>query len=80
MEERSNPPRIFVHGVVCTCYVRVANSERLNAFPKWQTLHSYFAKWSHPYDEGVNLLEQTLKIDWRGSHETGTGTQHLHRA
>ncbi len=25
-------------------------------FPKWRTVHAYFAKWSEPDDEGVSLL------------------------
>ncbi|MFC6842117.1 IS5 family transposase [Xanthomonas theicola] len=30
-------------------------------FPKWRTVHCYFAKWSEPDDEGVSLLERALK-------------------
>jgi transposase len=25
-------------------------------FPKWRTVHSYFAKWSEPDQEGVSAL------------------------
>lgn len=40
-------------------------------FPKWRTVHSYFAIWSEPR-EGGSLLEQVLKkSDWRGPRETG---------
>ena len=40
-------------------------------FPKWRTVHSYFAIWSEPR-EGGSLLEQALKKSgWRGPRETG---------
>ena len=40
-------------------------------FPKWRTVHSYWAIWSEPR-EGGSLLEQALKKSgWRGPRETG---------
>ena len=43
-------------------------------FPKWRTVHSYFAIWSEPR-EGGSLLEQALKIrlarparNWGATH------------
>ena len=40
--------------------------------PNWRTVHSYFAKWSLPDEQGVSLLEQALKKSgWRGPRETG---------
>ena len=40
-------------------------------FPKWRTVHSYYAIWSEPR-EGGSLLEQALKKSgWRGPRETG---------
>lgn len=40
-------------------------------FPRWRTVHSYFAIWSEPR-EGGSLLEQALKKSgWRGPRETG---------
>ena len=40
-------------------------------FPKWRTVHSYFAIWSEPR-VGGSLLEQALKKSgWRGPRETG---------
>lgn len=40
-------------------------------FPKWRTVHSYFAIWSESRDGG-SLLEQALKKSgWRGPRETG---------
>jgi transposase len=41
-------------------------------FPKWRTVHSYFAKWSEADQDGVSILERALKkIGWRGPRETG---------
>ncbi|BBJ23900.1 hypothetical protein W01_18270 [Candidatus Nitrotoga sp. AM1P] len=41
-------------------------------FPKWRTVHSYFAKWSEQGEEGMSLLERALKKSgWRGPYETG---------
>ena len=43
-----------------------------DGFPKWRTVHSYFAKWSEPDRNGVSVLERALKkIRWRGPHQTG---------
>ena len=42
-------------------------------FSKWRTVHSYFAKWSEPNQDGVSVLEQALKKSGgRGSYQTGT--------
>jgi transposase len=30
-------------------------------FPKWRTVHSYFAQWSEMGKEGISLLERALK-------------------
>lgn len=41
-------------------------------FPKWRTVHSYFAKWSEPGPDGISPLERALKkIGWRGPRQTG---------
>jgi transposase len=41
-------------------------------FPKWRTVHSYFAKWSKPDQDGISVLERALKKSgWRGPRETG---------
>ena len=40
-------------------------------FPKWRTVHSYFAIWSEPR-EGASVLELALKKSgWRGPLEAG---------
>lgn len=45
-------------------------------FPKWRAVYSYFAKWSEPDQDGINVLERALKKSgWRDPHQTGT--QHL---
>jgi transposase len=42
-------------------------------FPKWRTVHSYFAKWNEPDETGVSALERALKKSgWRGPYETGS--------
>ena len=42
-------------------------------FPKWRTVHSYFALWSEPDQDGVSVLERALKkSSWRGPYQTGT--------
>ncbi|WNV06819.1 IS5 family transposase [Candidatus Methylospira mobilis] len=32
-----------------------------SGFPKWRTVHSYFAKWSEPDSEGISALKRALK-------------------
>src|SRR5271167_2727908 len=40
---------------------------------KRRTVHSYFAKWSEPDQDGVSVLERALKkTRWRGPYQTGT--------
>ena len=44
-----------------------------DGFPKWRTVHSYFAQWSEPGPDGISVLERALKkIRWRGPSQTGT--------
>jgi transposase len=44
-----------------------------DGFPKWRTVHSYFAKWSEPGPDGISVLERALKKNsWRGPRQTGT--------
>ena len=41
-------------------------------FPKWRTVHSYFAKWSEPGPDGISVLERALKKSgWRGPYRPG---------
>ena len=46
-------------------------------FPKWVTVHSYFAKWSKPDPHGISVLERALKKSgWRGPGKTGAQRAH----
>jgi transposase len=72
---RTAPRKVDLYEVFCAvlyllrtgCQWRALPSD----FPKWRTVHSYFAIWSEPR-EGASLLEQALKKSgWRGPRETG---------
>ena len=72
---KTSPRRVELYEVFCAvlyllrsgCQWRMLPEE----FPKWRTVHSYFAIWSEPR-EGGTLLEQALKKSgWRGPRETG---------
>ena len=72
---KTSPRRVDLYEVFCAvlyllrsgCQWRMLPEE----FPKWRTVHSYFAIWSEPRDGG-SLLEQALKKSgWRGPRETG---------
>jgi hypothetical protein len=67
--QSSNTSRIIVGNLLRTgCQWRFLPGK----WPKWQTVHSYFAKWSKPEQNGVSVLEQALKKSgWRGPRETG---------
>ena len=73
--KQTAPRRVELYEVFCAvlyllrtgCQWRALPSD----FPKWRTVHSYFAIWSEPR-EGGSLLEQALKKSgWRGPRETG---------
>jgi transposase len=34
----------------------------LGEYPKWRTVHAYFAKWSEPAPSGFSVLERAKKI------------------
>ena len=41
-------------------------------FPKWRTVHAYFAKWSEVDHNGISVLEYALKKSgWKGPRQTG---------
>jgi transposase len=72
---KTSPRRVELYEVFCAvlyllrsgCQWRMLPEE----FPKWRTVHSYFAIWSEPR-EGGSLLQQALKKSgWRGPRETG---------
>ena len=73
--KKTAPRRVDLYEVFCAvlyllrtgCQWRALPSD----FPKWRTVHSYFAIWSEPREDG-SLLEQALKkTSWRGPRETG---------
>jgi transposase len=74
--KRTKPRSVDLYEVWCAvlyllrtgCQWRALPSD----FPKWRTVHSYFARWSELDEEGVSLLERALKKSgWRGPRETG---------
>jgi hypothetical protein len=74
--KRTKPRTVDLYEVWCAvlylrrtgCQWRALPSD----FPKWRTVHAYFAKWSEPDKDGVSLLERALKKSgWRGPRETG---------
>jgi transposase len=77
--KKTAPRKVDLYEVFCAvlyllrtgCQWRALPSD----FPKWRTVHSYFAIWSEPREDG-SLLEQALKKSgWRGPRETGAQRQ-----
>lgn len=76
VRKRTKPRKVELYEVFCAvlyllksgCQWRMLPSE----FPKWRTVHSYYAKWSEPDQDGVSVLERALKKSgWRGPYQTG---------
>ena len=76
VRRRTKPTTVDLYEVFCAvlyllrtgCQWRFMPSD----FPKWRTVHSYFAKWSEPGQDGISVLERALKKSgWRGPYETG---------
>ncbi|MGH9568543.1 MAG: IS5 family transposase [Candidatus Angelobacter sp.] len=65
VRRRTKPTTVDLHEVFCAvlyllrtgCQWRFLPSD----FPKWRTVHSYFAKWSEPDQDGISVLERALK-------------------
>lgn len=65
VRRRTKPTTVDLYEVFCAvlyllrsgCQWRMLPKE----FPKWVTVHSYFAKWSRPDQDGVSVLERALK-------------------
>ena len=73
--KRTAPRKVDLYEVFCAVLYLLRTGCQWRAlptdFPKWRTVHSYFAIWSEPR-EGGSLLEQALKKSgWRGPRETG---------
>ena len=80
--KRTRPRTVDLYEVFCAvlyllrtgCQWRALPSD----FPKWRTVHAYFAIWSEPDEKGVSLLERALKKSgWRGPRTTGAQRQHV---
>ena len=76
VRKRTKPTTVDLYEVFCAvlyllrsgCQWRMLPRD----FPKWRTVHSYFAKWSAPDPHGASALERALKKSgWRGPRETG---------
>ena len=76
VRRRTKPTTVDVYEVFCAvlyllrsgCQWRMLPRD----FPKWRTVHSYFAKWSEPGPDGLSVLERALKkCGWRGPNKTG---------
>ena len=77
--KRTAPRKVDLYDVFCAVLylLRSGCQWRMlpESFPKWRTVHSYFAIWSEPGENG-SLLERALKKSgWRGPYETGTQRQ-----
>ena len=76
VRKQTKPRTVDLYEVFCSvlyllksgCQWRMLPSD----FPKWRTVHAYFAKWSEPDSDGVSVLERALKkCGWRGPYKTG---------
>ena len=76
VRKRTKPTTVDLYDVFCAvlyllksgCQWRMLPSD----FPKWRTVHAYFAKWSEPDQDAVSVLERALKKPgWPGLRETG---------
>jgi transposase len=72
VRKRTKPTTLDLREVFCAvlyllrtgCQWRMLPRE----FPKWVTVHSYFAKWSKPDQDGISVLERVLKKSTGTSH------------
>jgi transposase len=76
VRKQTKPRTVDLYEVFCGvlyllksgCQWRMLPSE----YPKWRTVHAYFAKWSEPGPDGFSVLERALKkCGWRNSYKTG---------
>lgn len=65
VRKQTKPRTVNLYEVFCGvlyllktgCQWRMLPSE----YPKWRTVHAYFAKWSEPGPDGFSVLERALK-------------------
>jgi transposase len=64
--KRTKPRRVDLYEVWCGVLYLLRTGCQWRAlpkdFPKWRTVHSYFAQWSEVGEDGVSLLERALKV------------------
>ena len=77
VRKRTKPRTVDLYEVFCAVLYLLKSGCQWrmlpDGFPKWRTVHSYFAKWSEPGVDGISVLEQALKKNgWRGPRQTGT--------
>ena len=76
VRKQTKPRTVDLYDVFCAvlyllksaCQWRMLPSD----FPKWRTVHAYFAKWSEVDHNGISVLEYALKkSSWKGPRQTG---------
>ena len=76
VRRRTKPTTVDLYEVFCTVLylLRTGCQWRFlpRDLPKWRTMHSYFAKWNQPDQDGISVLERALKKSgWHGAREIG---------
>jgi transposase len=76
VRKRTKPRTVDLYEVFCAVLYLLKSGCQWRmlpeGFPKWRTVHSYFAKWSEPGQDGVSALERALKKSgWRSPCQTG---------
>jgi transposase len=65
VRRRTKPRTVDLYEVFCAVLYLLKSGGQWRMlpgeFPKWRTVHSYFAKWSGPDQDGVSVLERALK-------------------
>ena len=65
VRKRTKPRTVDLYDVFCGALylLKTGCQWRMlpDGFPKWRTVHSYFAKWSEPGPDGTSVLEQVQK-------------------
>ncbi|WP_408627106.1 IS5 family transposase [Azospira inquinata] len=77
VRKQTKPRTVDLYEVFCGvlyllksgCQWRMLPSE----YPKWRTVHAYFAKWSEPGPDGFSVLERALKKNVVGEARTRQG-------
>lgn len=66
MRKQTKPRTVDFQGVFCgELYLLKSGSQWQmlpGEYPKWRTIHAYFAKWSKPGTDSFITLERALKV------------------